>query len=200
MRISDDPSAKLKGHISTISPVDHFAKKITRPRGRGWSHQLLDLIKAEVKWETNPMQANHWVVTARLQKQDRKPGLAISPDGRIRGRNFSSKKSIEGQPILPVRKNRDRFGDRAYAGKAGWYKTASRSGEKRPGLSPLPRRAPGIGADRIGKFQGNIRGGRPLKGGGSVSGRVWNNDGRPLDCTDAKTRVCSGTFPRQHQG
>ena len=91
---------------------------------------------------------------------------------RIRGRNFSSKKSIEGQPILPVRNNRDRFGDRAYAGKAGWYKTASRSGEKRPGLSPLPRRAPGIGADRIGKFQGNIRGGRPLKGGGSVSGRI----------------------------
>jgi hypothetical protein len=100
---------------------------------------------------------------------------------RVRGRNFSSKKSIEGQPILPVRSNRDRFGDRAYAGKAGWYKTASRSGEKRPGLSALPRRAPGIGADRIGKFQGNIRGGRPLKGGGSVSGGSWNNNGRPLD-------------------
>ncbi|HEY5749344.1 MAG TPA: hypothetical protein VIU12_24925, partial [Chryseolinea sp.] len=113
---------------------------------------------------------------------------------RIRGRNFSSKKSIEGQPVLPVRKNRDRFGDRSYAGKAGWYKTASRSGEKRPGLSPVPRRAPGIGADRIGKFQGNIRGGRPLKGGGSVSGKMWNNDGRPLDVRTPRQGSAAALF------
>ena len=113
---------------------------------------------------------------------------------RIRGRNFSSKKTIEGQPILPVRRNRDRFGDRAYGGKAGWYKTASRSGEKRPGLSPLPRRTPGIGADRIGKFQGNIRGGRPLKGGGSVSGKMWNNDGRPLDVRTPKEGSAAALF------
>jgi len=113
---------------------------------------------------------------------------------RIRGRNFSSKKSIEGQPILPVRKSPNRFGDRAYAGKAGWYKTASRSGEKRPGLSPLPRRAPGIGADRIGKFQGNIRAGRPLKGGGSVSGKMWNNDGRPLDVRTPRQGSAAALF------
>jgi hypothetical protein len=113
---------------------------------------------------------------------------------RIRGRNFSSKKSIEGQPILPVRKNRDRFGDRAYSGKAPWYRTASRSGETRPGLAPLARRAPGIGADRIGKFQGNIKGGRPLKGGGSVSGRTWNNNGRPLDVRTPKQGSAAALF------
>ena len=113
---------------------------------------------------------------------------------RIRGRNFSSKRAIEGTPTLPTRNNRDRFGDRAYSGKVPWYRSATRSSETRPGLSPLPRRAPGIGADRIGKFQGNIKGGKPLKGGGSVSGRVWNNDGRPLDVRTPKQGSAAALF------
>ena len=104
MRISDDPSAKLKGHISTISPVGHFAKKITRPRGQGWLHQLLDLIKAEVKWETNPMQANHWVVTARLQKEDRKAGAAISPDGESEAVIFPVKNLLKVSQSCPCEK------------------------------------------------------------------------------------------------
>jgi hypothetical protein len=99
---------------------------------------------------------------------------------RIRGRNFSSKKSIEGQPILLRRKNRDRFGDRAYRGKSGWYETLTQSGETRPGKGPLPARTPGIGADGLAKFQGNTKGRRPVKGGGSVSGKAWNNNGQAL--------------------
>jgi hypothetical protein len=113
---------------------------------------------------------------------------------RIRGRNFSSKKSIEGTPLLPTKKHRDRFGDRAYSGKAGWYKTASRSGETRPGLHPLPRRNPGIGADGIGKFQGNIKRRAALKGGGSISGRTWNNDGRPLAVRTPKQGSAAALF------
>jgi hypothetical protein len=113
---------------------------------------------------------------------------------RIRGRNFTSKKSIEGQPILPSRKNRDRFGDRAYSGKAGWYQTASRSGETRPGLNPLPRKTPGIGANGINKFQGRIKSHKPLKGGGSVSGRVWNNDGNALEPRRPKQGAAAALF------
>lgn len=113
---------------------------------------------------------------------------------RIRGRNFSSKRSIEGQPILPKKRYRDRFGDRAYSGKAGWYKTATRSGETRPGLHPLPARNPGIGADGIGKFQGNIKSQRPFKGGGSISGRNWNNNGRPLDVRTPKQGSVAAVF------
>ncbi len=60
------------------------------------------------------------------------------------------------------------------------YRSASKPGEKRPGLSALPARAPGIGAGGIGKFQGNIKGRRPLKGGGSVSGRLWNNQNQAI--------------------
>lgn len=100
---------------------------------------------------------------------------------RIRGRNFSSKRSIEGQPVLPGRRNRDRSGDRAYSGKAGWFRTATRSSESRPGLGPLPARTPGIGGAALRRYDGKITGRQPLKGGGSVSGKGWNNDGRPIE-------------------
>jgi hypothetical protein len=40
---------------------------------------------------------------------------------------------------------------------------------------------PGYSDDRrIAKYQGNIKSRRPLKGGGSISGTMWNNDGNPL--------------------
>lgn len=100
---------------------------------------------------------------------------------RIRGRNFSSKKSIEGQPFLPGRRNRDKSGDRPYSGKAGWFRTASRSSESRPGLGALPARAPGIGGSALRRYAGKITGREPLRGGGSVSGKGWNNDGRPIE-------------------
>lgn len=112
----------------------------------------------------------------------------------LRGRNFSSKKSIEGQPILPTRRNKDRVRDRPYRGKSGWYVTATQSGEKRQGNRPLPARTPGIGADRIGKFQGNVKGMKPLKGGGSVSGKLWNNNEQPLVVRTPKQGAQAGLF------
>jgi hypothetical protein len=65
---------------------------------------------------------------------------------------------------------------------------------------PIDVRAPGIGSQGIGGFKGRFRKGdlspgftkqgigysgniktrRPLKGGGTVSGRVWNNDHQPI--------------------
>ena len=113
--------------------------------------------------------------------------------GDIRGRNFSSKRYIEGQPVLPTRRLKDKSGDGAYSGKAGWFRTATRSGESRPGLQPLPGRRPGIGANGIGNYQGNTRGGKPLKGGGSVSGRGWNNDGRPIGVRTPR-ETAAGSF------
>ncbi len=111
---------------------------------------------------------------------------------RIRGRNFSSKRSVEGQPILPTRKNKDTGRDRPYSGKSGWYQT--RSGEGRTSTSPIPVRAPGVGADRIGKFQGNVKGRRIEKGGGSVSGRLWNNDGQAIAVRTPREGVRAAQF------
>ena len=67
---------------------------------------------------------------------------------------------------------------------------------------PIEVRTPGIGAsgmariqkkpnskqpikvfssDREARFQGNIKTSKPEKGGGSVSGRIWNNNNRPIE-------------------
>jgi len=85
---------------------------------------------------------------------------------RIRGRNFMSKRSTEGKPILAQR-----------------YRSATGS---HPGDVPLPPRVPGIGANGINRFRGDARARRPLKGGGSVSGRLWNNDGQALAGTPSR--------------
>jgi hypothetical protein len=70
--------------------------------------------------------------------------------------------------------------------------------------TPIDPRVPPASAQRAGKFSGNIRGGqkgfadqgegfsgtikgprRPLKGGGSISGKLWNNKGEPIDVVEA---------------
>ena len=133
---------------------------------------------------------------------------------KIRGRNYSSKPKAEaGQSIFPRRKSRARYGDKPYRGPGGGYRSASQPGEKRTGINPVPARTPGIGANRIGKFQGNIKRGRgfndqgeeytgtvkrgrPLKGGGSVSGRLWNNRQTPVPVrTPRGDAAKAGGFP-----
>lgn len=120
---------------------------------------------------------------------------------KIRGRNYSSK-TVEGTPVFPPKKKRLRSGDRAQHTKlpGTGYQSISQPGEKRTGKFPLPVRTPGIGAVGIGKYKGNLRlyqarpglgtqgadysgnikAKRPAKGGGSVSGKRWNNQGNPV--------------------
>jgi hypothetical protein len=38
---------------------------------------------------------------------------------------------------------------------------------------------------RASKFQGNVKTGKPEKGGGSVSGKLWNNNEEPIDVIEA---------------
>lgn len=98
---------------------------------------------------------------------------------RIRGRNFTSKSRIEGTPMSAPRRAKAKTGDRMFRGRgpSGGYKSASQSSEKRTGISPIPGRTPGIGANGIGNYRGSLKGRRPQKGGGSRSGRLWNNQG-----------------------
>jgi hypothetical protein len=118
---------------------------------------------------------------------------------KIRGRNFTSRKTMEGagRPIHPPKQSRQRVGDRPYKGSmpGGGYKSVT--GKMKKGTGPVPVRTPGIGANGIDTYRGNIRGGktftpqgagysgniksrRPLKGGGSISGKRWNNNGMPI--------------------
>ena len=97
--------------------------------------------------------------SGRIPFCDKCAGQAWQGDvaGRhVRGRNFSSKKSIEGQPILAVEKEQDRFGDRAYRGKSGWYQTIS--GKSRPGKGPLPPEFQGLELTVLENFRAKSRG------------------------------------------
>ena len=96
-------------------------------------------------------------------------------------------------PVYSLSKKGERAGKKIHG---GGYRTS----KKKIGNSPLPARAPGIGANGIGKYKGRIprgelspgfsKGGanftgtyktrRPQKGGGSVSGKVWNNGRQPI--------------------
>jgi hypothetical protein len=115
---------------------------------------------------------------------------------KIRGRNYSSKKPGAGQPIMSPLKRRAGL-DRIFKGKLRGGGFKSRSGEKRTGISPVPGRAPGIGANGIDRYRGtirqrkgfgnqgeeysgNIKSRRSPKGGGSLSGRLWNNRGTAI--------------------
>ncbi len=92
-------------------------------------------------------------------------------------------------------------GDKSFPGilKGGGFRSATQSGENRPGKNPLSVRPPGIGVNRLEKYQGNIKTNkkrgfgdqgegfsgniisrRLLTGGGSISGKSWNNKGIPV--------------------
>ncbi|MFZ2904853.1 MAG: hypothetical protein WAZ98_01500 [Cyclobacteriaceae bacterium] len=100
---------------------------------------------------------------------------------KIRGRNFTSKKSTEqaGSGIHLARRSKPRVGDRPYKGTVPGGGYQSVSGKRKKGTGPVPVRTPGIGAKGIG-YSGNIKGQRPMKGGGSISGKRWNNKGMPI--------------------
>ncbi|MBT1702637.1 hypothetical protein [Chryseosolibacter indicus] len=84
---------------------------------------------------------------------------------------------IAGRSIRGIKKPKhDTAGKRVGPG----IRSASNLGKTRAGRA-IPGTRPGIGANGIGGFKGNLRGGRPLKGGGSVSGRLWNNKETPLN-------------------
>ena len=66
---------------------------------------------------------------------------------------------------------------------------------KRPKVetNSLPARPPGIGGTTINKYLGNLKGRRPIKGGGSVSGKHWNNSGQPVDVNEAGDGTVRGS-------
>jgi hypothetical protein len=99
----------------------------------------------------------------------------------IRRRNFTSKQRIEGIPIQGGKATFPGRGDRVRNGKlsGSGYQSATQRPEKRTGKAPLPVRIPGVGADGV-NYSGRLKGQRPLKGGGSRSGRHWNNNGIAL--------------------
>jgi hypothetical protein len=98
-------------------------------------------------------------------------------------RKNSSKKRIEnpGQQFYPRKLSisADTRGRNKPLRGSG-YQSRTKHSEKKPGLNPVPVKAPGKGASYIQKFIGNLKGRKPEKGGGSISGRRKNNADRPI--------------------
>ncbi|MEL7002931.1 MAG: hypothetical protein AAFN93_09390 [Bacteroidota bacterium] len=90
-----------------------------------------------------------------------------------------SKRPKYNSPQFQTFKRGPKTGDTPFRGKSPFngYKSATRKPEK-GGQRKLAVREP---RTKTGfNFRGNIKAGKPLKGGGSISGRTWNNRGKPL--------------------
>jgi hypothetical protein len=101
---------------------------------------------------------------------------------RIRNKNYASRKGEKaGKFVFPRKLSISKTGEVGKYMPGGGFKSRSKSGETRTGKGPLPARAPGVGASSLSKYQNKITGRRPLRGGGSVSGGMWNNKGTPIN-------------------
>ncbi len=100
---------------------------------------------------------------------------------KIRGRNYESPKRGSNKPIYSPKLSKAITGDHAKHNtrKGTGYRSFS-SGYARKVGSPIPVKAPGKKSDQLGRYQNKLSGRRSVKGGGSISGKLWNNKGQPL--------------------
>jgi hypothetical protein len=126
---------------------------------------------------------------------------------RLRFRGRSSKRSTEGSPSYTGQIRTQ--SPRTRGGVGGGV--LSRSGRKRTDTTPVPVKGPGLGGQIAGyrgkmrqsrganrdqgeSFSGVLKARRPAKGGGSRSGKGWNNSGTPLQVRTPRSGVDVGGF------
>jgi hypothetical protein len=99
---------------------------------------------------------------------------------KIRGRNYESPRRGSNKSIYPPKLSKAITGDHAKhtIRKGTGYRSFSTGGGK-VGL-PIPVKTPGEKSDQLGQYQNRLTGRRPVKGGGSISGKRWNNEGQPI--------------------
>ncbi len=184
----------------SVNPMSRFSRKtkkgevafLTDPAGRKLRGKNYETPRPGIIPSTDPYHGRKRVgdrpyggpAFKRHASATRQTPRAWSGDiaGRkIRGKNYQSKVNTGGNSYS-MGGPAPRFGDHRLFGKkkgriAG---TATEPPEKRTGKAALPVRIPGKGARGAGDFSGNIKSKRADKGGGSVSGRNWNNNQTPL--------------------
>lgn len=153
---------------------------------------------------------------------NKKPKKERAYTGDISGKKLRQKNyETPRQPIVDVPTTpyqgylkKRRVGDKAYSGKAaGGHATATKSGKawqgdisgrklrdrnqssKGLGVAGKPLlKMPFTGDARVGAFSGKMKYKKPLKGGGSVSGKLFNNDGKPLVGKTPRTGSRAASF------
>lgn len=100
---------------------------------------------------------------------------------KIRGRNYVTKDRPSNRAIYAPRLAKEKVGDHPQHNKIKYGGHVSYSSRYLGKVGrPIPVKTPGKKADKLGRYQANLRGQKPYKGGGSVSGRRWNNAGQPI--------------------
>ena len=107
---------------------------------------------------------------------------------KLRKRTDSDRPKFGGAKYQPYF-SKKRKGDKPFKGRlpGSGFRSASRGSEV-GGKKKLEGRGPQTQDNKIAGFHGNIKGGKPIKGGGSISGRRWNNRGRAVEGRGPKTQ------------
>ncbi|NBP70623.1 MAG: hypothetical protein EBU52_18035, partial [Cytophagia bacterium] len=98
---------------------------------------------------------------------------------KIRGRNFESKKGGSNAPVYAPKLAKAKVGDHPKNKSIGGFRSYSGNYVGKVGL-PIPVRPPGKRAEKTARYQSKLNGRRVISGGGSVSGKKWNNNGQPI--------------------
>ncbi len=98
---------------------------------------------------------------------------------KVRGRNYESKKISSNAPIYPPRLTQPKTGDHPRNKRLpnSGFKSYTATGKVG---NALPAKAPGKNTGQLGQYQSKLSGRKPQSGGGSISGRIWNNNGQPI--------------------
>ena len=210
-------SGNIKGGKKIIgsAPVDQYKGNIRRGQASGFTKQGLGFsgtIKARrpakgggsvsgQRWNNNgtpiPVRtprggAGIGGYSGTFRRGELSPGFSKQGEG-FSG-NIKSKRPLKGGGSISGKRwnnNDTPIPVRTPKGGAGVgdYSGTFRRGELSPGFSKQ-----GVG------YAGNIKARRPAKGGGSMSGKLWNNDGSPIPVRTPKGGAgvgdYSGTFRR----
>lgn len=202
----------------SINPIARFSRKhkkgdqaiLTDPAGRRPRGKNFQTPRQPVVSAPDPYRGRKRIGDRPYQGRDRtvmssgiKTPKAWKGDitgRRIRSGDARTRTETGGRIPGRLQATDPRFGDRRLHGKRRGvgYKTATTSGEKRPGNRALPPRPPGRGIAGVGGI--TVRTNRndamtPGRAGKSRTGKGWNNNGMPVPVRQPSSASAgAGTF------
>jgi len=214
-----EPRSASRAYIrhTSINPIARFARKHKRgdqarltdpagrmPRGKNYQTPAQPIVQPRDPYRGRKRVGDDRPYRGYTQVMSSGIRTPKAWKGDITGRRIrrgDPRTKIETGGRLPMRlqASEPRFGDRRmHAKRKGTgYRSATVSGEKRPGTA-LAGRPPGRGAIGVAGITTRTRSQTPLtpqRAGKSRSGKMWNNQGNPLPRKNpSATTLGAGTF------
>lgn len=200
-----DPKPRRRGIVVPRSASGSFiARKSTntwahfpRPKRKGERPYLRDIAGRKLRTKNYETPRPKVIAPSFKPYQGRKRVGERPYKGPATGTHVSrtqTGRAWKGDPSgRRIRTRPGTGGDRVSRSISGGYQSRTRHGETRPGKYPVPVKVPRVGGmmkgyrgnTRMGKafmpqgegYTGSIKARKPLRGGGSRSGKLWNNNG-----------------------